>query len=1088
MIRWGMAAAVAVAVIGTAWGQTADLEKGFKNPPASAKPHTWWHWMNGNVSKDGITRDLEAMKRIGIGGAQIFNVDENIPLGDTPFMTPQWRDAVKHAIKEAKRIGIELCIHNCAGWSSSGGPWIRPEHGMQILTFTETPVTGPTRFSAKLPQPTTRRDYYRDIAVYAIRKPRTDGTRLSDIGLKAAFERGGRILPENRPTPEGAATEKESVVILTDRLQTDGTLTWDVPEGEWILLRLGHTPTGKENHPAPVAGRGLECDKMSREAMDAHWAGMMATVLRDADPASRAALNNALIDSYEVGSQNWTPKFRAEFQKRRGYDPLPYMPTVTGRVIGSIEVSERFLWDFRRTIADLFAENYFAYFGELCHKNGLQFSVEPYGNGLFDNLQVGGLADITMGEFWVGGGASETIRVAASAAHTNGRTIVGAESFTADEQRGRFQVEPYGIKALGDRMFTEGLNRYIFHRYAHQPWKDLNPGMTMGPWGMHLERTETWWDQGTAWMKYIARCQYLLQSGRFVADVVYFTGEDGPNDLPYLRGSVVPNGYNYDGCDATVLRKMRVENGEIVLPTGMRYKVLMLPGGDTMTPETLTVIAKLVQDGATVLGPKPNRSPSLVGYPACDTAVKALADNLWGRADGKTVFENAVGKGRIYWGKPLADVLTARNITPDVTVAERAFPVNWIHRMANNADLYFVANPRYRTESVSVSFRLTGRTPELWNPETGAISPAPAWREENGRTVVPLTFTPAGSVFVVFRKPSTGNHLTSVISEASRAAAPPQIEIVSARYEAIDGAGGVDVTQKVADLAASGESSIAATNANFGDPIVNHRKRLRVVYRLGSKETERTVEENESIELLGPADDTAPPEFALTQRGKSVRLQAWQSGAYEAKTASGKTLTLTAPEPKKLTVSGSWSLAFPSGKGAPKQVTLPELISWSAHSDPGVRYFSGSATYSIAFDIPADFVEKGRVLYLDLGRVKNFAEITINGKRLETLWKAPFRAEVTSLIRPGANTLTVRVTNLWPNRLIGDEQLPPDVEWNGVALKEWPEWLRMRKPRPQTGRVGFTTWRFYNKDSPLQESGLLGPVTLYAVPEIPISF
>src|SRR5205823_3538285 len=228
--------------------------------------------------------------------------------------------------------------------------------------------------------------------------------------------------------------------------------------------RIGHIPTGKDNHPAPPEGRGLECDKLSREAMDAHWSGMMATVLKDIGPLAGKSLNNALIDSYEVGSQNWTPKFREEFRKRRGYDPLPWMPVITGRVIGSIETSERFLWDLRRTVCDLFADNYFAYFGELCRKNGLLFSVEPYGNGSFDNLQVGGLADIPMGEFWVGGAAAETTKLAASAAHTYGRKVVGAESFTADEGRGRWLIDPYSIKALGDRIFSLGINRYIFHR------------------------------------------------------------------------------------------------------------------------------------------------------------------------------------------------------------------------------------------------------------------------------------------------------------------------------------------------------------------------------------------------------------------------------------------------------------------------------------------------------------------------------------------------------------------------------------------------------------------------------------------------
>lgn len=531
-------------------GAPDALEAGFRNPPNSAKPHTWWHWLNGNTSKVGITADLEAMKRAGIGGAQIFNVDCGIPDGPAPVMGDTWQEHTRHAIAEAARLGLEICVHNCPGWSSSGGPWVKPEYAMQMLTWSEQTVVGPLRLSEPLKQPPTRQGYYRDIAVYALPVPADAAAadyRIEGIHAKAGFDRPPLRDPDIRPNaPAGIAMA--DIVELTSRMDADGTLSWDVPPGRWTILRLGHTCTGAQNAPAPATGRGLEVDKLSRQAMDAFWPGFMARVIEAAGPAAGRTLNNALIDSYETGYQNWTPAFREEFIARRGYDPQRYLPTVTGRVVGSLEQTERFLWDFRRTIADLWADNYCAYFAELCRRNGMKFSIEPYGNGGFDNLQVGGLADIPMGEFWVpNAGAGETLKLAAAAAHTNGRKVVGAESFTADESRGRWLVEPYGIKALGDYVFTQGINRYIFHRYAHQPWTDLYPGMTMGPWGTHLERTVTWWDQANAWFRYIARCQYLLQSGLFVADLCYFTGEAGPNDLPARHGlqPAPPVGYDY---------------------------------------------------------------------------------------------------------------------------------------------------------------------------------------------------------------------------------------------------------------------------------------------------------------------------------------------------------------------------------------------------------------------------------------------------------------------------------------------------------------------------------------------------------------
>jgi hypothetical protein len=1025
--------------------------------------------MNGNISLRGITADLEAMAKAGIGGAQIFNVDQGIPAGTVPYMSDGWRAAMTHAAKEAKRLGLEQCLHNCAGWSSSGGPWIDAAHSMQILTSSETAAAGGQRFAGTLAEPPKRAGHYRDIAVLAFRKPKNDTYRIPGIQTKAFFSRGGAAtgaIPETTDTTETGVTADAAIPRGDVRVlacAADGSLTWDAPAGgDWLLLRIGHTSTGKTNHPAPAAGRGLECDKLSRAAMDLHWEKGVAPILAAMGPELVGkSLNNALIDSFEVGTQNWTPGFREEFRKRRGYDPLPFLPVITGRVIESREVSERFLWDLRRTASDLYAENYAGRFKELCHRNGLLFSVEPYGDGSFDELQVGAMADIPMGEFWVNGAASETIKIAASSAHIMGRSIVGAESFTASENDGRWLVEPYGTKALGDRMFTQGLNRCIFHRYAHQPWNDLRPGMTMGPWGMHLERTITWWDQGSAWLTYLARCQNLLQTGRFVADVLTFSGDDAPGGL--LRPKLPP-GFDYDGCDRSVLMTARVRNGAIVLPSGATYRVLYLPDSPWMTPETVKKLAALSKAGATIVGRAPTKSPSLANYPACDREVAAQAAGL-----------------RLTPPENLARVLGA----PDVIVEEGA-PLLWIHRRtADGTDLYFISNQRYAGVSATVRFRVTGKQPELWNPETGRTEPAPVWRAEAGRTAVSLQLDPAGSVFVVFRRsPSAAGSVVAISRTGGAGETPrkPVIEIVEARYEAVDGAGGSDVSGKVREMTASGAYEIPADNAHFGDPTLNHAKRLRVVYLLDGKRLEKSVRENQTLTLLGPAPANALPEYDL----RSGALLAYQGGTYAFTDSRGRTRSAAVPAPRLQPVAGPWRLAFPPGLGAPPAVTLPTLISWSEHPDPGVRYFSGSATYSTTFPVER---EKGHALILDLGDVRNFAEVRVNGTALPTLWKAPWRVDITALAQPGTNTLSVRVTNLWVNRLIGDEQLPAEVEWSGPRgpIKTWPRWLLDGRPRPATERVAFTTWRFWTKEDPLLPSGLLGPVRLLHVPVIPVN-
>ena len=1034
------------------------LEQGFMNPPNSAKPHTWWHWINGNISKRGITADLEAMKKIGLGGAQIFNVEVGIPVGKAPMMTPQWQEMMAWAFKEAKRLGIEICVHNCGGWSSSGGPWVKPEDAMQFLTWSETNVSGPTKLDKVLPMPAFKLNYYQDVAVYAIRKPSNENFRNPNIRTKAGFDRGDRIAPDFNSIPTDSTLGKQDIVTIP--IDASGRVTWNVPAGDWTIIRMGHTPTGAVNAPAPDSGRGPEVDKLSRTALDHFWGGMMKDVLKDNGPVEKFGLNNALIDSYEVGSQNWTPKFREEFMKRRGYDPMPFLPAITGRIVASGERTERFLWDWRRTICDLFADNYFGYFKELCHKNGLKFSTEGYGNGSFDNLQVSGLADIPMGEFWVPNGmAQESTKLASSSAHTNGKPVVGAESFTADDVRGRWLVDPYSIKALGDRVFTLGINRYIFHRFAHQPWTDLSPGMTMGPWGMNLDRTITWWDQGQSWMKYIARCQYLLQSGRFVADVVAFTGEEGPNDLPLMRGKEVPEGYDYDGCDATVLNSMKVENGQIVLPTGMRYKVLMLPNSKWMTTKTLAKIDELARNGATIVGPRPEGSPSLADA-STDSTYRASVNKVWGHVNER---------------KDLRQLLAAIKIAPDVTATR---PINWIHRVDGGTDIYFVANPAYRPVDLDISFRTGDRQPELWNPETGTTNVAPVWDSKAGRTKVSLRLESAGSTFVIFRKHATVKHLTSLVwmGESMAEPKPPKVEVISASYEAVDGSGGVDVTEKAKSLIEHGETEIGANNSNFGDPTVNKVKHLHIVYTVDGKRFDKKIAENGSLEFMAQGPDDAPPNFLVV----GGEIQPWKAGKIKFTDSDGKSgIINTVPAIREY--KDPWSFQF-NYKNLVRSSVFTKLMSWTDAQVPEIKYFSGTGTYQTS--MTATTAEANGHTWLDLGKVKNFAEVELNGHKFETLWKAPFRLDVSGYLKPGQNTLVVKVTNLWPNRLIGDEQYPAQAKYNGGPIAEWPQWILDGKPRPESERTTFTTWKFYDKDSPLLESGLIGPVRLIATKAI----
>ena len=1217
--------ATLLAGVGHAADRHLKLEKGFADPPASARPWVYWFWLNGNITSNGITADLEAMQRVGIGGVLIMEVDQGAPKGVAAFGQPGWRELFKHVTGEAHRLGLEVNMNNDAGWCGSGGPWITPDLAMQKVVWTETNVDGPIHFSGALEKPKAAAGYYRDIVVLAFPTP-AGNARIDGIQGKAAF--APRFIGPQAIfplTPSDQTVARGRIVELREKMDTTGHLDWEVPAGQWTIVRFGHTPTGKDNHPAPEAGRGLECDKLSRKAAEVMFDGLMGKLVADSKPVVGKSLVATHIDSWEVGSQNWTPLFRREFEKRRGYDLFPFLPAMTGRVVENLEVSERFLWDLRQTISELVLENYAGHFRELAHRNGLRLSIEAYSTCPVDEMAYAGRADEPMGEFWSWAkyGAAFSCTEMTGAAHAYGKRIVGAEAFTAADQE-KWLGHPGGIKELGDWAFCEGINRFVFHRYAMQPWPgDARPGMSMGPWGLHYERTQTWWEQSKGWHEYLARCQFLLQQGLFVADICLLSPEGSPQTIDRQKAFISHAagtegqplerpGHNFDTCPPeVVLTRMSVKDGQLVLPDGMSYRMLALPRSETMTPQLLRKIMDLVRAGATVAGNRPLKSPSLSGYPACDAELMTLADELWGTnritadttklrygkgwvicgerfgaergrdtgplsaittakwiwhkegnpaaaapvgaryfrrvveversarldsahlvltadnsfkcwidgriagsgedftrlydlditrllhpgknlvavkavngadapnpagligiisiqyRDGRRVsiptdglWESAVdaqGKwqfdaaGTNGWGAAmilgplgmepwgsieqtalaadlypdielLGQLLDEQGITPDFAYATRDLgqSLRFIHKIMDGGEVYFIANKTPDVQEAFCSFRVRGRRPELWRPETGEIVRPAVYDEVEGRVRVPLRFEPDESVFVVFR-------------------ADAAIE-----------------SDRIVSVTRNSEELLGTKPPGPGTPA-------------------SAREGNEVVEM------------SRGDRGQ-VSATLWQSGDYMWKRANGsggKFGFASLPAPMEL--GGPWQVEFAPGGGAPARLTFPELMSWTNYDDKGVNYFSGVATYTKTFSLSPGLIAEGQRLYLDLGRVAEIAEVRLNGKSLGTLWKAPFRVEITRSVKAGENLLEVRVVNLWVNRQIGDEFLPEDSDRNpNGTLKNWPQWLEEGKPSP-TGRHTFTSWRLWRKDSPLQESGLLGPVTISAARQIPIA-
>jgi hypothetical protein len=1107
--------------VALAQSQPDPLKSGFDDPPNGARPRVWWHWMNGNISKEGIKLDLEWMHRVGLGGFQNFDAALQTPQvvdHRLAYMTPEWKDAFKYATTLADQLGLEEAIAGSPGWSESGGPWVPGSQGMKKYVWSETLVEGGKPFTGTLAHPPGNTgafqnvgihddappkgsapipQFYADSVVVAYRRAASDvsvesqhpkmttssgtpdfamlsdgnlekttkipipgaigqsawiqyefpapqtlrsvtfvipeldeiasiasgiggpensleasddgqnfhlvaklsggdapehtlsfpavtakyfrvsfkrtpappipdwavgidpaslgikippppkdyeiaelvlhpGARVNRFEDKAAFTTEGDLYSLATPPVDAAdAVAKSDVVDLTSKMHADGTLDWTPPAGDWVVLRFGYSLLGITNHPATAEATGLEVDKLDRRFVkkyfDTYLDSYKETVGEDF--MGNKGIRYVINDSWEAGAQNWTDNMVADFIRLRGYNPVPWMPVLAGQVVESAEASDKFLWDFRKTIADLVSDEHYGQLEATLHERNMGHYGESHESGralIADGMEVKKFNEVPMSAMWTQTpgvnkeqfGYNADDRESASVSHIYGQNLAAAESMTAGTAA--WAWSPSSLKPTADQEFLNGINRFVIHESAHQPLIDKAPGMTLGPFGQWFNRNETWAEEAGTWIDYLARTSFLLQQGHFGADLIYFYGEDSNlTEIFAEKAPDIPLGYGFDYVNADALiHELSASGGRITTPSGMNYRVLGLdPYSQHMSLPVLRAIHKLVADGAVVAGAKPSDDPSLADDQA---EFRLLNDDLFG--DGTGVHH--VGKGTVYAGQKLGDVFNALNVPPDFdfTKPETDARLLFLHRKLDDGDLYFVDNRNDRNETVDATFRVTGRAPELWHADTGLTEPA-SFKIADGRTTVPLKLEPWGTVFVVFRK--------------------------------------------------------------------------------ATSETAYTV----------PAET----------------------------------------EKEVATVSGAWKIDFQPRRGAPPSIKVDKLSSWTESSDTGVKYFSGAGTYSKTIQVKADWLKNGTHVWIDLGDVKNLAEVTVNGKVLGIVWHTPYRVDATSALKPGANEVSIKATNAWVNRLIGDEQ--PGV----------------------TTKITFADVKPYQAKSPLLPSGLLGPVRLLTV-------
>ena len=768
------------------------LKEAFENPPETSHPGVYWYFMDGNLSREAMTKDLESMREAGISNLIFLEVGIGVPRGPIDFMSEEWQDLYVHAVREAERLGIKILLGAGPGWCGSGGPWVKPEESMKHLVFSETEITGNKKVDISLPIPeqrstvwhTMKDPYYEDVAVYAI--PESAKPVIKDINEKALYERDPISSKPNVKThlPAPANFEKveeikilkqQDIIDVTQYLQPNGNLIWDAPKGNWTIVRMGKRVTGASTRPSPEPVIGLEANKMSKEDFASHLKNYTDVLLEKTAPRKEGVgWTGFHMDSWESGAQNWTEGIVDEFKKRRGYDPEPYFLAYTGRAVRSVEITERFLWDLRQTCKELLLENHAEFGKAYAHKNGLELTIEPYDMNPAGDLDLGAVADVIMAEFWskrFGFHTAYAVLEATSISHITGQPIVGAEVFTSNNNQA-WQEYPWSMKDQSDWALALGVNRFVYHTFAHKPLGDEHrPGMTMGQYGVHWDRGQTWWPMVEAYHKYISRSSHMMQQGQAVSDILYLTPEGAPmvfkapNDALKENGAIPDKkGYGFDGCSPKMLmERATVDNGKIVFPGASSYELLVLPNFETMTPELLEKVSSMVEKGAKIIGNPPVKSPSLVDYPNCDNKVKTLAEKLWGSLQSpENISDRKFGEGTIYWGGNLSNNTSEelypsyenttnllRRLNIDKDFESNNNTIRFGHRKTADKDIYFIANRTDAKLITACTFRVEGE-PELWNSVTGESRKITDYFVEKGLTTIPLEFFPFESFFIVF--------------------------------------------------------------------------------------------------------------------------------------------------------------------------------------------------------------------------------------------------------------------------------------------------------------------------------------------------
>lgn len=768
------------------------LKEEFYNPPPTSFPGVYWYFMDGNLCREEMTKDLESMIEVGINHLIFLEVGIGVPRGPIDFMSEDWQDLFVHAVREAERLDIKILLGAGPGWCGSGGPWVKPEESMKHLVYSEVEVSGGNRVDIKLPLPEQRSTrwhklsdpYYEDIKVYAI--PSSAKAVIENINEKALYERNPYSsvpnvkahIPARANYNEDTGSKtliQDDIIDVSGFLKPDGHLIWDAPSGNWTIVRMGARVTGASTRPSPEPVIGLEANKLSASDFESHLKNFTDILLEKTAPRNEdVGWTGFHMDSWESGAQNWTEGLVDEFKKRRGYDPEPYFLTYTGRAVESVEITERFLWDLRKTCQELLLENHAEFAKFYAHKNGLELTIEPYDMNPAGDLDLGSVADVIMAEFWskrFGYHTSYAVVEATSISHITGQPIVGAEVFTSDSYE-LWQEYPWSMKDQSDWALALGVNRFVYHTFAHKPLGDeYRPGMTMGVHGVHWDRGQTWWPMVGAYHKYISRLSHMMQQGQAVSDILYLTPEGAPmvftppKDALKENGAIPDkNGYGFDGCSPKMLmERADVKDGKIFFPGATSYELMILPNFKTMTPELLEKITSMVEKGAKIIGGPPIKSPGLSDYPNCDFRVKASAEKLWGSIQiPDQISERKYGEGIIYWGGDLSRS-TSESIYPDYEITVKLLKqmgviedfksgnntIRYGHRKIGDKDIFFIAN---RTDSFQVtecSFRADGE-PELWIATTGEIRNITDYVTENEQTTIPLEFFPYESFIVCF--------------------------------------------------------------------------------------------------------------------------------------------------------------------------------------------------------------------------------------------------------------------------------------------------------------------------------------------------